>query len=130
MHVVSEAAQATRGSVRGDASTLVSYKGRQGMVKTALALIMLGTGEAGCIRAHLSHLDKVSELWIACRHEPVDLALKLHLLLVCVRSVVLAQPRLALAVLQQDVLDHSVWLLLVVVWGARVVRASPQRTVQ
>ena len=53
-----------------------------------------------------AELDKVGELGVSCCNEAMDLALKLGLLFVGVRAIVFAQPRLALPILQQYVLDH------------------------
>ena len=52
-------------------------------------------------------LHEVCELRVSCGDEPVDLALELVLLVIGVRAVVLGQPRLALSVLQEQVLDHD-----------------------
>ena len=52
-------------------------------------------------------LNKVGKLGVAGSDDTVDLGLDLQPLLVGVGAVVLAQPRLALTVLQQDELEHG-----------------------
>lgn len=52
-------------------------------------------------------LNKVGKLGVAGSDNPVDLGFDLQPLLVGVGAVVLAQPRLALTVLQQDELEHA-----------------------
>ena len=52
-------------------------------------------------------LNKVGKLGVAGSDNPVDLGFDLQPLLVGVGAVVLAQPRLALTVLQQDELEHG-----------------------
>eukprot|EP00307_Rebecca_sp_RCC1486_P009812 CAMPEP_0119409604 /NCGR_PEP_ID=MMETSP1335-20130426/2856_1 /TAXON_ID=259385 /ORGANISM="Chrysoculter rhomboideus, Strain RCC1486" /LENGTH=202 /DNA_ID=CAMNT_0007434005 /DNA_START=307 /DNA_END=913 /DNA_ORIENTATION=+ len=54
----------------------------------------------------LTELHEVGELGVTARHEPMDLALNLVLLIVGVRAVVLRQAGLTLPVLQQDKLNH------------------------
>ena len=52
-------------------------------------------------------LNKVGKLGVAGSDDPVDFGFDLQPLLVGVGAVVLAQPRLALTVLQQDELEHA-----------------------
>ena len=64
-----------------------------------------GGGRAvGRVRACL---HEVCELRVSRGNESVDLALELVLLVVRVGAIVLGQPRLALSVLQEQVLDHD-----------------------
>ena len=52
-------------------------------------------------------LNEVCELRVSRGDKPVDLALELVLLVVGVGAIVLGQSRLALPVLQEQVLDHD-----------------------